>query len=101
MFYAAAPFYLIVSLICFSGCSGSAADGAKLFYDNSCIECHSFKGKGGRMGPDLTAVTQRRSTAYIKKYIRNPEKKNPQARMPSFSYLTNTEINSIIKFLEN
>jgi len=32
---------------------GNAEDGRRLFSEKGCIECHSVRGQGGRVGPDL------------------------------------------------
>jgi cbb3-type cytochrome oxidase cytochrome c subunit len=83
-----------------SGCS-KIYDGKKLFFKEGCGQCHTFKGKGGRMGPDLSAVTNTRSDGWIESYIHDPKKKNPQARMPSFNTLSSSKRKAIIAFLKN
>ncbi|MFO0816612.1 MAG: HEAT repeat domain-containing protein [Pirellulales bacterium] len=44
---------------------GSAARGATVFTKAQCSKCHSFGGKGERIGPDLTTVSKR----FVKKEI--------------------------------
>jgi mono/diheme cytochrome c family protein len=34
---------------------GNAGRGAKLFQDMKCATCHTLRGEGGKVGPDLTA----------------------------------------------
>jgi putative heme-binding domain-containing protein len=41
------------------GLAGSRSRGAQVFHDAQCMNCHRFNGKGERIGPDLTAVSQR------------------------------------------
>ncbi len=41
------------------GKSGSPSRGAQVFHDAQCVNCHRFNGKGERIGPDLSAVSQR------------------------------------------
>jgi cytochrome c2 len=77
-----------------------AADGGKLFHEQGCIQCHRFQGAGGMMGPDLTAVADRRSDEFIAHYIHNPKASNPRARMPAFSRLSKRERMAIIAFLK-
>jgi cbb3-type cytochrome oxidase cytochrome c subunit len=81
-----------------SGCS--PYDGEKLFFTVGCSQCHSYKGRGGRMGPDLSAVTNIRSDEWIDSYIQDPKKMNPLARMPAFKNLSATKRAAIIKFLK-
>ena len=75
-------------------------DGQKLFFREGCSQCHTFKGRGGRMGPDLSAVTNTRSDRWIENYILAPGKVNPQARMPSFQHLSLSKRKAIIAFLK-
>lgn len=88
-----------VCLWSFSGCA-AVYDGEKLFFGAGCSQCHSFHGRGGRMGPDLSAVSNTRSDAWIDGYLQNPKKMNPLSRMPSFNHLSKSKRNAIISFLK-
>jgi cytochrome c oxidase cbb3-type subunit III len=56
--------------------SGSAAHGKELFYgDANCSLCHMVEGKGGRVGPELTAVGGSRTRAAIIDSVRNPSRR--------------------------
>lgn len=83
-----------------TGCAG-VYDGEKLFFRVGCSQCHTYEGRGGRMGPDLSAVANRKSGDWIDSYIQNPRKMNPLSRMPSFSHLSRAKRQAIIKFLQN
>lgn len=55
---------------------GDAAHGKQLFYgDANCSGCHMVEGKGGRLGPDLTAVGMARATDAIVDSVRNPSRR--------------------------
>lgn len=86
------------TVILIAGCSGMY-DGKKLFFQVGCSQCHTINGKGGRMGPDLTGVTNRRSDDWIDRYIQNPQKMNPLARMHAFKHLSRAKRKAIIEFL--
>jgi cytochrome c oxidase cbb3-type subunit III len=59
--------------------TGNAAHGKELFYGSgACATCHMVQGKGGRLGPDLTATGAGRSTAYIVESVRNPSRRLAQ-----------------------
>lgn len=52
---------------------GDVAQGKQLFYgDANCSGCHMVQGKGGRLGPNLTAVGGIRSPDYIVDSVRRP-----------------------------
>ena len=56
--------------------AGNAAHGKELFYgDANCSLCHMIEGKGGRVGPDLTAVGGSRTRAAIIDSVRNPSRR--------------------------
>jgi cytochrome c oxidase cbb3-type subunit 3 len=59
--------------------SGDAKHGRQLFYgSDGCATCHMFEGKGGRLGPDLTAAGTSRSTEYLVESMRNPSRRLAQ-----------------------
>jgi len=59
--------------------SGNAAHGRELFFGSAaCSTCHMFQGRGGRLGPDLTAAGTARSLAYLVESLRNPSKRLAQ-----------------------
>jgi len=99
------PWHQKVCLLLLAGLSLSAnsctIDGSLLFKEKGCIQCHSFNGVGGRMGPDLTAVGARLSAKQIRDYIKNPAAQNPKARMPTFSHLSEVEIEALVSYFES
>jgi cytochrome c2 len=75
-------------------------NGEELFQTEGCITCHRFKGKGGNMGPDLTAITQIKSDSSIESYLKDPMQQNRYARMPSFKHLSGGKRKAIIAYLK-
>jgi cytochrome c oxidase cbb3-type subunit 3 len=58
---------------------GDAAHGKELFFGSAvCANCHMVQGKGGRLGPDLTATGSARSTEYLVESVRNPSRRLAQ-----------------------
>src|SRR5262250_658705 len=58
---------------------GDPVHGKTLFYgDAICGTCHMMNGKGGRLGPDLTAAGSARSIEYLTESIRNPSRRLAQ-----------------------
>jgi cytochrome c2 len=89
-------FILLVPLL--PGCI--SYNGEKLFQKEGCSTCHRFKGKGGNMGPDLTAITQLKSDSSIESYLKDPMQQNRHARMPSFDHLSGGKRKAIIAYLK-
>jgi cytochrome c oxidase cbb3-type subunit 3 len=55
---------------------GNAMRGKELFYgDANCSQCHMVEGKGGRFGPDLTAIGGSRTRDAIIDSVRNPSRR--------------------------
>ena len=58
---------------------GDGAHGKTLFFgDAACYTCHMVEGKGGRLGPDLTATGSARATDYLVDSVRNPSRRLAQ-----------------------
>lgn len=47
-----------------------------------CAGCHAVEGQGGRLGPDLTRVSERRSAEYVWRMIEDPQRTVPGTMMP-------------------
>src|SRR5712671_2462943 len=59
--------------------AGNAAHGKELFYGGAaCATCHMIRGKGGRLGPDLSTTGSARSTDYLVESVRNPSRRLAQ-----------------------
>jgi cytochrome c oxidase cbb3-type subunit 3 len=59
--------------------AGNAEHGKQLFGGSAaCATCHMVQGKGGRLGPDLTATGSARSIEYIGDSVRNPSRRLAQ-----------------------
>lgn len=59
---------------------GDAARGAALYRTKgNCAQCHAVRGQGGgTLGPDLTEIGTRRSAAYLRAALLEPEKTVPE-----------------------
>jgi len=59
--------------------AGNAAHGKQLFFGTAvCSTCHMVQGKGGRLGPDLTATGSARAADYLIESVRNPNRRLAQ-----------------------
>lgn len=53
---------------------GNPARGAEIYRGKgNCAACHSLKGEGGVAGPDLAGISARRSAAYLRESLLEPE----------------------------
>jgi cytochrome c oxidase cbb3-type subunit III len=83
-----------------SDVAGNAVHGRELFFGSAaCVTCHMLRGKGGRLGPDLTTTGSARSLDYLVESVRNPSRRLAQGiseAMKEFSqeYLTVTVVDA-------
>ena len=69
--------------------SGDANHGRELYYGSAaCGTCHMFKGKGGRLGPDLTGAGTARSTEYLTESLRDPSRRLAQGIIEAMKEFT-------------
>ena len=68
--------------------------------EEQCLECHTLKGTGGVVGPNLTTVGSRRSRDFIVQQIKDPKSHNTNSAMPSYgSRLSEQDINALADYL--
>jgi len=90
--------------------SGQAAQGAQLFQELPCSNCHTVAGSNaaGTVGPDLTHVSQREtlgagtlanSAANLAAWITDPQSIKPGVNMPSL-HLTSEQVDELVAYLE-
>jgi ubiquinol-cytochrome c reductase cytochrome b subunit len=70
--------------------------GAAIFQNKTCRNCHALDGTGGRRGPDLTSVATRlNQDQLIEQVIKGSE------NMPGFGgHLSPAEVTGLVAFLE-
>jgi len=80
--------------------SESSKRGAQLLNSLGCIGCHRVNGTGGVIGPELSPdVVRGKSPQWLTIQIRDPKAHYPNSIMPSFSSLSDGQINDIVDFL--
>ncbi|MGH9721630.1 MAG: c-type cytochrome [Bryobacteraceae bacterium] len=57
---------------------GNPLLGAKSYEKGKCSDCHSIKGRGGQLGPDLTDIGLRRGIAYLRAALIAPGTAAPE-----------------------
>jgi len=74
--------------------------GAGIYQSQRCKDCHTLKGKGGSVGPNLTYVGGKRTREYIVQQIKDPKSHNPNTDMPSFrDKLSDQQIGDLADYL--
>lgn len=59
--------------------SGDATHGEQLFWSKgNCGQCHTVGPRGGRIGPDLTNIGERRGPANLRRSLVDPEAETPE-----------------------
>jgi len=69
-------------------------------FKQKCKACHIINGQGGKLGPELTKVSQKRDENYLVTKLKNPEKTNPDTVMPSFEDLSKEEMQAVVDYLK-
>lgn len=73
-------------------------DGSQLVAQKGCKGCHTIGGEGGKIGPVLDTVFQRRDDAFIMAKLTNPKADNPNSVMPQFGF-SQREKEAIVAYL--
>jgi putative heme-binding domain-containing protein len=60
---------------------GNAANGERIFWA-SCGTCHTVNGRGGPLGPDLSAIAQSQPPAALRQAVREPNASSPDGFKP-------------------
>lgn len=77
-----------------------AKKGEELFNSEGCTACHRVNGAGGTIGPDLSREGAKgRNRDWLRDQIRNPKSHVPTSIMPSFTKLSDEEVNDLIDLL--
>jgi ubiquinol-cytochrome c reductase cytochrome b subunit len=77
-----------------------AKRGAQLVTILGCSACHRINGKGGTVGPELTAkLLEGKSRQWLTTQIRNPKAHFPNTIMPAFTSATDQQVNDVVDFL--
>ncbi len=63
-----------------------AVEGAFIYQKNGCPACHQVNGAGGKIGPELNGVANRRSEAWVIQHFQNPQMMSPKTPMPPYKF---------------
>lgn len=71
----------------------------RLVADLNCLACHTIRGRGGSLAPDLTYLGSRVRSEWLRAFLKNPYSVRlyMTERMPKFN-LTNAEVETIVSY---
>lgn len=75
-----------------------AVQGAVTFQKSGCGGCHSINGVGGKIGPALNGLGNRRTEAWVIEHFQNPQKMSPGTPMPPYKF-TGVEMQNEVSYL--
>lgn len=68
------------------------------FEEKHCLLCHTLRGRGGKLGPDLTHIASRRNADWLFQHFKEPRRVVPGSKMPDF-HLSDAEANELTRYL--
>ena len=79
---------------------GDPVKGQKIYASAApkCNLCHKIGATGGKLGPDLSAVGQKRDAAWLAKYLANPKIVDPKNKMPAVK-VKGADLDDLIAYL--
>jgi ubiquinol-cytochrome c reductase cytochrome b subunit len=76
------------------------SEGAELFQSLGCTSCHRVNNNGGTVGPDLSFEGQQgRTRDWLITQIQNPKANFPNTIMPSYTSLSDQQMNELVSYL--
>ena len=75
-----------------------AVDGAMVYQNSQCGMCHTLNGSGGKMGPPLNGLADRRARDWVQGHFADPAKFSPGSTMPPYKF-NPQDLDSITSYL--
>jgi ubiquinol-cytochrome c reductase cytochrome b subunit len=76
----------------------SAVDGAMVYQNSQCGICHMLNGSGGKIGPPLNGLADRRARDWVQQHFSDPAKFSPGSTMPPYHFNPH-DLDSITSYL--
>ena len=85
-----------------AGANGAVAraENRPQVFNQLCVACHKLGGQGGMVGPALDGVGDRKDTAFLGKWLRDPQAMKPGTAMPKLP-LSDGQIDELVAFLSH
>ncbi|KYG70132.1 c-type cytochrome [Bdellovibrio bacteriovorus] len=69
-------------------------------FQQMCTACHTLSGAGGSVGPALDGIGNRKDTAWLKSWIKDPKAVKADTTMPTLP-LTDAQLEEVVQFLSS
>ena len=79
--------------------AAQAGTGEQTFKEK-CTMCHTVKGQGGKIGPELTKIGAKMKDKDLLEKLKDPKKTNPSSTMPSFKTLPKADMDGLVGYLK-
>jgi cytochrome c553 len=73
-------------------------EGSAAFKRVGCTHCHTVRGVGTAIAPDLSRIGARYDAAYLERWLRDPREVRPSAHMPTLE-LSEDDIRALAAYL--
>ena len=77
-----------------------ATQGALIYQENLCGNCHVVNGSGKKLGPPLNDVVSRRTSQWLVSHFRNPQQFYPESIMPIYDF-PDDKMKAIVSYMES
>ena len=74
------------------------SQGAMVFEQRACINCHRVNGNGMTVGPPLNGLARRHTKDWVKEHFADPKKLSPGSIMPAYKF-SPAELESLTTYL--
>lgn len=81
-----------------AGPAVARTDNRPQVFNQLCVACHMLNGQGGQTGPALDGVGARFDSAYLERWLRDPNAVRPGTRMPRLP-LSDEQVRELVPFL--
>lgn len=68
-------------------------------FQGECNKCHKLNGIGGKKGPDLSVIFQKRDEQYIRDYVLDPRSSKPDGTMPP-ARISDHELDLVVQYIK-
>lgn len=95
-------FYLwmvIFSLVFAIACKRPEYKTGQAVFEGECRRCHKLNGVGGKKGPELTTIFQKKDEQLIRTQIYDPRSVKPDGTMPP-AKISDHELDMVVQYLK-